>query len=149
MNKSAFAALSLMTASCLCLSFVCASGLTKSLSDSNIRGSSGGDEGVTETSEAKFSQDVLKASQPVFVDFYATWCGPCKILSPTVEELSKQYKGKVTFFKVDVDKNKKLAARFKIQAIPTCKIFKNGKFVDGTVGLVSAEELKGKIDKVL
>jgi thioredoxin 1 len=149
MKKSAFAALSLMTASCLFLSFVCASGFTKTFSDKSIRGSSGGEEGVAETSEATFSKDVLKASHPVFVDFYATWCGPCKVLGPTVEELSKKYKGKVTFFKVDVDKNRKLAAKFKINEIPTCKIFKKGKFVDGTKGLVSADELAGKIDKLL
>jgi len=104
---------------------------------------------VHHTSDATFKKDVLEAKQPVLVDFYATWCGPCQRLSPVIESISKSYSGKVSVFKVDVDKNPKLAERYGITSIPSIKIFKKGKLVDSTIGLLSESQLKDKVDKLL
>ena len=85
----------------------------------------------------------------VLVDFWAEWCGPCKMIAPTVEELAKDYKGKAVVAKVDVDSNPELAAKFKISAIPNLKILKDGKVVDEIVGFVPKEEIAKKLDKHL
>jgi thioredoxin 1 len=105
--------------------------------------------GVPETTDATFQKDVLKAKGIVFVDFYATWCGPCQQLAPIVDGLSEKYAGKVTFYRVDVDKNRDLAGKYHISSIPACKIFKHGKLVGNTIGLVTADELSSKLDKAL
>lgn len=104
---------------------------------------------VHHTSDTNFKKDVLEAKQPVLVDFYATWCGPCQRLSPVIESVSKSYSGKVSVFKVDVDKSPKLAERYGITSIPSIKMFKKGKLVDSTVGLLSESQLKDKIEKLL
>jgi thioredoxin 1 len=104
---------------------------------------------VPETSQSAFNKDVLTASKPVVVDFYATWCGPCKKMEPVMESLKKNYSGKATFVRVDVDKNPDLSAKYKITGIPAIFIFKKGEMVDTSVGLVPQEELAKKIDAVV
>lgn len=104
---------------------------------------------VRDTSDATFNQDVLSAQQPVLVDFYATWCGPCQIMAPVVEELSAQYKGTVRFLRVDVDKNPGLATKYQIQSIPALKMFYRGKVVDGVLGVTEQPVLREKIDRVI
>ena len=96
-----------------------------------------------------FDQEVLKASTLVMVDFWATWCGPCKIVAPVVEELAKEYEGKVNFVKVNTDENQDLATRFNIRGIPTLMFFKDGDVKDQVVGAVPKAQLKSKIDSLL
>lgn len=104
---------------------------------------------VHDSSAETFDQDVLSAGQPVFVDFYATWCGPCQFMTPVVDELSKQYQGKVRFFRVDIDKNPGLAEKYQIQSIPALKIFDSGKIVDDALGVTEKAVLREKIDRVI
>lgn len=104
---------------------------------------------VKESSEATFNRDVLEAKQPVLVDFYATWCGPCKRMAPVMEALSKSYGRKIAVVRVDVDKNPGLSAQYGIQSIPAIKLFKNGTVIDETVGVTSVAELRGKLDRAL
>ncbi len=99
------------------------------------------------TSTQQFEQEVLNSNHPVFVDFWATWCGPCQMVSPIVEELAKEYKDKVNFVKVDVDQNKELASKYNIMSIPTLAIFRNGQVVAQTAGAGSKESLRNYIDK--
>ncbi len=81
-----------------------------------------------------FESEVLKSATPVLVDFWATWCGPCRALAPKLEELSTAYNGKVRFVKIDVDQNPETAGRFGVRGIPTLIVFKNGQMVDQLVG---------------
>ncbi len=104
---------------------------------------------VPSTSDASFKNDVLNSKEPVLVDFYATWCGPCKKMAPVIDELSSEYANKVKFLRVDVDTNNKLAAEFKINSIPTFITYKNGKAVDRIVGLSPKTELSKKLDSLL
>ncbi|MBL9160406.1 MAG: thioredoxin [Verrucomicrobiales bacterium] len=85
----------------------------------------------------------------VLVDFWAEWCGPCKLIAPTIEELAKDYQGKAVIAKVDVDENPDLARRFEIKAIPNLKILKDGKVVDEIVGFVPKADIAKKLDKHL
>ena len=80
-------------------------------------------------SSQQFEQEVLNSANPVFVDFWAEWCGPCRAVSPAVEELSKEYKDKIDFVKVDVDQNNDLAKKYRVFSIPTLAIFDNGKVI--------------------
>ncbi len=96
-----------------------------------------------------FDQEVLQSSNLVMVDFWATWCGPCKIVAPVVEELAKEYEGKVTFVKVNTDENQDLATRYNIRGIPTLMFFKEGNMADQVVGAVPKAQLKSKIDTLL
>ncbi len=98
-------------------------------------------------STQQFEQDVLNSNHPVFVDFWATWCGPCQMVSPIVEELAKEYEDKVNFVKVDVDQNKELASKYNIMSIPTLAIFRNGQVVAQTAGAGSKELIRNYIDK--
>jgi thioredoxin 1 len=97
----------------------------------------------------QFEQQVLNSTNPVFVDFWAEWCGPCRSVSPVVEELSGEYDGKVDFVKVNVDENGKLAQKYNVFSIPTLAIFKNGEVVSQKVGSSTKESYKTMIDSSL
>jgi thioredoxin 1 len=96
-------------------------------------------------SEATFSRDVLKSAQPVLVDFWAPWCGPCRVLTPTIDELAVEFDGQATVGEVNVDDNPQLAAQYGIRSIPTVLLFKEGQVVDLTVGVVSKQVLAEKL----
>ncbi len=100
-------------------------------------------------SAQSFEEDIVRSELPVFVDFYADWCGPCRAVAPTVEELSKDYEGKVRFVKVNVDENADLAAKFDIHTIPTLMIFRNGKPVTQYIGSASKRTFQNMIEKAL
>lgn len=96
--------------------------------------------------DASFDAEVLGASTPVLVDFWAEWCMPCKILGPTIDELAEQYKGKALVGKVDIDSNREIAMKFEISAIPTVIIFKDGKVAKKFIGLTKKEDLATALD---
>lgn len=102
-----------------------------------------------ELTDAKFEEEVLKSQVPVLVDFWAPWCGPCKMLGPVIEELAEEYTGKVKVCKLNTDDNPDAAAQYKISAIPSVLFFKDGKQVNELVGMQSKEELKKIIDELL
>ena len=102
---------------------------------------------VLTTNESTFGDDVISAEQPVLVDFYADWCGPCKSIGPIVEELANEYDGKLDVRKVDVDDNPGLASQLGIRGIPTLILFKDGQPVETVVGLVSKSTLTDVIDR--
>ena len=96
-----------------------------------------------------FENEVLQSETPVLVDFWAQWCGPCKMLSPILDELASEYEGKVKIGKVDVDKNQELSAQYSVLSIPTLLIFKDGKVQEQHVGLKGKPELKKSLDAAL
>ncbi len=98
-------------------------------------------------STQQFEQEVLNSVNPVFVDFWAEWCGPCRAVSPAVEELSGEYKDKVDFVKVNVDENNDLAQKYGIFSIPTLAIFENGKVIAQAAGAASKDSIRSYIDK--
>ncbi|MEI6127869.1 MAG: thioredoxin [Pseudomonadota bacterium] len=100
-------------------------------------------------SDGNFEQEVLKSALPVLVDFWAEWCGPCRSLAPTIEELAKEYSGKVKVGKVNVDQNQVTSGTYGIRSIPTIMLFKNGNAVEQLVGVQSKEALKAIIKKNL
>ena len=100
-------------------------------------------------SSQQFEQEVLNSANPVFVDFWAEWCGPCRAVSPVVEELSTEYDGKVDFVKINVDQNGELAQKYNVFSIPTLAIFKNGQVVSQKVGASTKESFKTMIDSSL
>ncbi|MEX0602260.1 MAG: thioredoxin [Bacteroidota bacterium] len=102
-----------------------------------------------ELTDSNFQAEVLNSSLPVLVDFWAVWCGPCKMIAPIVEDLAKEYDGKVKVGKVDVDNNQQVALQFGIRSIPTLLIFKGGKVVDQLVGAVPKRALAEKLAKHL
>jgi thioredoxin 1 len=97
----------------------------------------------------QFEKEVLQSSQPVLVDFYAPWCGPCKALAPVVEELAGQFIGKVKFVKVNVDEAQALSQRYDIQGVPTLLLVKNGKVIETLVGMVSTGTLKARLQSAV
>lgn len=104
---------------------------------------------VTDVSEKDFEEEVLKSKLPVLVDVWATWCGPCRIYSPVVDEVSKEYSGKVKFVKIDADENEKIAVKYNIQSIPTTLLIVRGNVKAMNVGAIPKEALKRWIDKNL
>ncbi|HYB45386.1 MAG TPA: thioredoxin [Nitrososphaerales archaeon] len=97
----------------------------------------------------QFQKEVVHSELPVLVDFYADWCGPCKVIAPAIEQLSKEYAGKVRFFKVNTDDNQELASGFGIMSIPTVMFFAKGKVEDMVVGAVPAAVFKKKLDALV
>jgi thioredoxin 1 len=105
--------------------------------------------GIIEVSDASFEQDVIQSELPVLVDFWAAWCGPCKALAPTVDQVASEYAGRVKVAKLDVDHNQASAMRFGIRGIPALLVFKGGKVVDQIVGYVPKEMIDRSLTKVL
>ena len=93
-----------------------------------------------------FDKDVVQSPEPVLVDFWAPWCGPCRMLTPVIEEISKEYAGKVRVAKINTDEHPNAASRYKISAIPTLLFFKGGKVVEQLVGVHSKAEIKKTLD---
>ena len=104
---------------------------------------------VNEFTDANFENDVTNSDIPVLVDFWATWCGPCKAIAPIIEEIAEDYKGKVKVGKVDVDQNQNSAMKFGVRSIPTLLILKNGEVVNQIVGSVPKSEISEKLDTLI
>ena len=104
---------------------------------------------VQHVSDASFDADVLQATSPVLVDFTATWCGPCKMLSPILDQVAGEYAGKVRIVKVDVDENAGTAAKYGIRGVPTLMLFKDGQATETRVGAMSKSQLAQFLDGAL
>lgn len=105
--------------------------------------------GLLHLTDSNFKKEVLESSLPVVVDFWAPWCGPCKMLSPIVEEMSKEYEGKVRVGKINIDDNPAMATNYGVMSIPTIMFFREGKVAAQVVGAISKAEFKKKIEATL
>ena len=106
-------------------------------------------EAIVEVTDANFDQLVLKSEQPVLVDFWAAWCGPCKAIAPIVDEVAQSYAGRVEVGKMDVDKNAATPQRYGVRGIPTLLVFKDGQVKEQIVGYVAREVIEKALDKNL
>ncbi len=104
---------------------------------------------IAHVSDEQFEEQVLKSSEPVLVDFWAEWCGPCKMIAPVLDELADEYQGRVKFGKVNIDEHQALAAEYGVRAIPTLLLFHQGQVADQIVGLHSKRDLKASFDRVM
>lgn len=102
-----------------------------------------------ELNESSFAQEVLSSDKPVLVDFWAPWCGPCKMLSPVIDEVSAEYEGKAKVFKVNTDTNMSLSNQYQVTSVPCLILFKDGKLVQKVVGFKPKIEVKKLLDSVL
>jgi thioredoxin 1 len=104
---------------------------------------------IMQVTDGDFEQEILKADTPALVDFWAAWCGPCRAIAPVVEELAKDYAGKLKVAKMNVDENSKTPVKYGIRAIPTLILFKNGNVMDQITGAVSKSQIDNAIKKML
>lgn len=102
-----------------------------------------------EINDSNFEQEVVKSNLPVVVDFWAPWCGPCRMIGPVVEKLSEEYKGKIKFCKINVDENRAAASKYQVMSIPLVLFFKGGEVVDQSLGAVQEKVLRQKADGLL
>ena len=105
--------------------------------------------GATDVADASFEAEVLNHDLPVLVDFWAPWCGPCRMVAPVVQEIAEQYEGKIKVVKMNTDENPKVASEYGIRSIPTLMVFKGGQKVDVVVGAVPKATLAGTLEKHL
>ncbi len=105
--------------------------------------------GIVELSDSTFEGEVLKSESPVLVDFWAPWCGPCRILAPVVEEIANSYTGRIKVGKLNVDDNQETTMQYSIRSIPTLILFKNGKALDQIIGAVPKSEIEKMVKKAL
>jgi len=106
-------------------------------------------EHIKNVSDASFDGDVLKSGQPVLVDYWAAWCGPCKMIAPILEEVAGEYAGRLTVAKLNVDENQDTAAKYGIRGIPTLMLFKDGQVAATKVGALSKSQLTAFLDEAL
>jgi len=104
---------------------------------------------LLELTDANFDQEVLKSELPVLIDFWAVWCGPCKMVAPVVEDIAREYDGKLKVGKLDVDNNRQIAMNYNIRSIPTIMLFKNGEIAEVMVGAAPKAQILSKITKHL
>jgi thioredoxin 1 len=104
---------------------------------------------VREVTDQTFAQEVLQSALPVLVDFWADWCGPCHVIAPIVEELAREYEGRLTVMKLDVDESPQTALAYKVQSIPTLLVFKDGKPAERIVGAVPRKVIVDKLHSVV
>jgi thioredoxin 1 len=102
---------------------------------------------IVTATESNFEDEVLSSAQPVLVDFWAEWCGPCKMIAPVLDELATEYGNRVKIAKVNIDENQNLAAQYRVTAIPTLLVFKGGQVMEQMVGAKSKRDLKASLDK--